>query len=210
MSRTVLILPVGLWLIGCGQPTPETCRDICAQASASETEATPPEGADAQAPALTTLSVQEQELLGPLLEDVRAGIRPYGEERIGICQGTGRDCETFLGSNPEPLAEGKYMLFAELRVPDIGEAGTWVARYEKKCQVTRTSPSGETTSESSHDRDYTVRYAGTKRGYRLAPVEQITSPSKGGARSCSWKLLDTSNNDALIAEGTWSTPGEPS
>ena len=99
----------------------------------------------------TLITGFEEELLGPVVEDIRGGVRPFGDEGIGICQGK-RTCDEYLGTDVGELPEGEFIVKAELRVPNAGELGTWKVTFDTECTTTRTTSSGESSSTSNSSR----------------------------------------------------------
>lgn len=185
------VLSLALLLAGCGggECDEAACAGVCAAKAASG-----------------QLTAFEQGLVGPLLEDVRQGVRPLGPESLGVCKGKGRECEQFLGADVGELPPGEYMLFGELRAPNAGEVDTWKARLEIDCEVTRTTPAGTTTTPQQTRREYTVRYSGPDRGYKISPMYPIDSPSRGGARACTWRVIGAHPDGDKVYQGSWSTP----
>jgi hypothetical protein len=208
--RTTSYLVALIALSGCGTPEPATCGD--AECAAICDAKGPKEAVPAEEPgkgpdlALTSFTA---DLLGPMVEDIQGGVRPFGEEGIGICKGT-RQCDEFLGTDGVELPAGKYMVRAELQVPNIGEKGTWKVKFDTKCTTIRKTENGETSSSSDYSREYDVRYAGKDRGYRLQPLRTIESPSRGGARECSYTLTAPHPDGDKVYSGKWSTPEAPS
>ncbi|WPB82076.1 hypothetical protein KYC5002_23550 [Archangium violaceum] len=148
----------------------------------------------------------EQGLVGPLLSDVREGVQPYNEQSIGICKGQGRDCEEFLGASTEELPPGEYMMRAELKVPRVGEKGTWRVKFETQCTTTRKTERGETTSTNTTSKEYDVQYAGTERGSRLSPLYTIRSPDPSGEKHCNYKVTSLHPDKPSEWTGSWSVP----
>ncbi len=198
----VATLAMGM-LASCGgeaAPTKESCAAICADGSGAE-PGTPVEAP----PAGASLSGFEDELFKPLLADVRSGVRPFTDQGIGICKGE-RACDEWVGTDVGELPPGKYIVKAELRVPDVGEPGTWKVTFDTECTTTKTTSNGESSSTSNSSRGYDVRYAGADRGYRLMPLRTIESPSKGGKRACTWKITAPHPDGDKVYTGSWSTP----
>jgi len=203
MYRMGLVV-VGLVLAGCTQPGEcgqAECQAICDGMAALEE-------VDAEAPAAASESLTEfeKQLVDPILTDVREGIRPFTPESVGVCKGQGKVCEEYLGLTPGELPPGRYMVRAELRVPKVGEPGTWKVKFDTECTTTKKTASGESSSTSTNSREYDVRYAGNDRGYRLSPLFSFESPSSGGARSCAWKLIGSHPDGEKVIEGSFSTP----
>ncbi len=205
-----------MWLIamivGCGggpaECGPAECADICAETPAPEAPApdmgTEPEPAGGDGLAM---SDYESEMLGPLLEDLREGVRPYGPEGIGICKGSGKDCEEYLGTEvTDPLPEGEYMLKAELAVPRTGEKGTWSVKFDLDCTTVKKTENSETTSNSTKSKSYDVIYAGDDRGYRLMPLWTIKSPNKYGEQTCKYTITGPHPDGDKVYEGQWVVP----
>lgn len=154
----------------------------------------PPE-CPAPPPAEQILDAGEAKLLAPYLADLRQGVRLYGEQGFGICQGK-RSCDTFLGTEPPPLAAGDYLVRAELTVPEIGDG--WKVRFNIDCDLTTVE--GKTTHQN-HEKVYDVRHVRTAdMGYRLQPLWMIQSPHPNGSRSCSYSLTP------IRADGVEGTP----
>lgn len=187
---------------GCGSAPADCgeteCAAICATAA---------EGAPAAEPAAEAAKVSgfEAGLVDPILQDIRSGVRPFGDDSIGICKGV-KQCEDFLGGDAGELGEGRYMVRAELGVPNVGEPGTWKIKFDLECTTTRKTANGDQSSTSNYSREYDVRYAGKDRGYRLQPLRTIESPSKGGARSCKYTITAPHPDGDKVYEGSWSTP----
>ena len=126
-------------LLGCGggapaECGPAECADVCAK------EAPAPAPAPDAAPSAGTgvdLNGFESSLLQPLLDDLRGGVRPFGDEGIGLCTGE-KECDKYLGlTHSDPLPPGKHMVKAELLVPNIGPPGTWKVTFDPECTTTR-------------------------------------------------------------------------
>ena len=203
MRLASLALALGFLLTACpAAECPETtcgeteCSEVCAAQTAGDDQGT--------APADLKLSTFEAEMLAPVVEDVRAGVRPFAETSIGICKGK-KECEEYLGMDVGELPPGNYIVTAELRVPDIGPPKTWKIDFVTECETTTKT---DAISKNDHTRNYDVRYAGTERGYRLSPLRTVESPSKGGARSCKFKLVAPHPDGDKVYEGSWSTPAE--
>lgn len=198
-----------LGLAGCAEPAtcgPAECADVCAQAAAAPEPVAAPTPAP-EAPALPAgLTAFEQELVGPLLEELRAGVRPRGDEGLGVCRGTSKDCAAFLGRSPGELPAGEYSLQARLTVPDIGPKGTWQVALRTAC--TTTGSDGEAREGKPYERTFDVIHAGPDRGYTLAPLYKITSPGAHGAQSCTYTLTAPHPDGDQVYEGSWSVPAE--
>lgn len=149
----------------------------------------------------------ERSILAPMLDDLRQGVRPVDAQAFGLCTTTtGKDCTEFLGATPGELPVGKYLVKAELAVPRAGDKGTWKATFEVKCTATAASGSTTSTSTNTYSHTYDVNYASQDRGYRLMPLYGIESPSKGGARSCTFTLTAPHPDGDKIYTGSWRVP----
>jgi hypothetical protein len=148
----------------------------------------------------------EARLLGEQLSDIRAGVRPWGEQSLGICthEDGSRTCPTFLGADAGELPPGAYQIYAELRAPAVGPEGTWTIDFSVHCMIT--SASGQ-TSPHDYSKAYTVTYAGEERGFRLSPLYKITSPSSG-SRDCQWALSAPHPDRDIVYTGSWSSPAK--
>ena len=188
---------------------PAECAEVCAkQAPAPSAEAPAeeaPKGMDAD------LSEWEQSILATSVEAVKKGVHLFDEEGFGVCKGTGRDCEGFLGTDAGELPPGDYMIQARLAVPQVGDAETWKVHFATKCETIRVAADGkEVRSEREHDKEYTVRFAGPDKPYRLAPLRRITSPAKGGRMECSYTLTMVRPDREEVLTGSYKVPQEAS
>ncbi len=142
-------------------------------------------------PADRVLSEPEAKLLAPYLADLRQGVRLFGEQGFGVCQGK-RTCDQFLGAEPTPLAAGDYLIRAELSVPELGEG--WKVKFKIDCELTTSE--GRTTNQS-HEKLYDVRHVRNETmGYRLQPLWMIQSPHPNGARACTYSLAPVAPDGA--------------
>lgn len=209
MRKLPYLLPVFGLAFACGgggapaKCDEAACKAVCAQAGSGSSAAKPATPAPSGG-----LTAFESKLVDPMLADIRAGVRPFADETTGICQGQGKECEAFVGTSGKDLAEGEYMLRAELRVPKAGEKGTWKVRLETSCETTTKTKSGESKNTRTSSKEYDVRYVGEERGYRLSPLYKITSPRKGGAQACTYKLVMPHPDGDKSIEGEWSVPAE--
>ena len=210
MRFSGIMLVASLGLIGCGSGPKECgeaeCKAVC-DAGAAQTAPVEEKAA---------VSDFEDSLVGPILNDIREGVRPFNENGIGICKMPApvekgapkpkEQCVEFLGSNAGELGEGRYMVRAELMVPNVGDPGIWKIKFDLECNTTRETANGEQTSTSNYSREYDVRYAGKDRGYRLQPLRTIESPSKGGKRECKYTITAPHPDGDKVYEGGWITP----
>lgn len=204
-KTTMLATAIGTALAatGCGG------SKECGQAECSALIEAAVAEAQAANPAGPTFTEFEGSLLTPLIDDIRAGVRPFSDESVGVCQGE-RTCDVFLGTDAGELEEGNYIVMAELRVPNVGEPGTWTIDFSTSCEITRTDANGNTsTSTAESSRSYDVRYAGTERGYRLMPLRTIESPTSGGSRSCTYTITAPHPDGDKVYMGSWTTPQAP-
>ncbi len=184
---------------GCGGETPKCGAADCADICAAKPDPEP------AAPVGLKLTAYEQDLVDPLIKDVRLGVRPFNEEGIGICKGV-QNCDKYLGMVVEDLPPGKYMIRAELEVPDVGEKGTWKVDFATNCVTIKETANGESRSDNEYNRSYDVVHNRADRGYRLQPLRTIESPSKYGRRECTWKLVAPHPDGDKVYEGSWSVP----
>jgi hypothetical protein len=198
MRLTLGMIGLMAGLAGCGSASTQCGEAECATVCAGAAEAVAEEAG-------VKVSSFEAGLVDPILEDIRGGVRPFGEDSIGICKGV-KQCDEFLGNQAGELPEGRYMVRAELGVPNVGEPGTWKIKFDLECTTTRKTANGEQSSTSNYSREYDVRYAGKDRGYRLQPLRTIESPSRGGARSCKYKITAPHPDGDKVYEGGWDTP----
>lgn len=211
----ILLIAAPLSLAACGEaPDEASCAAICAKAADSaHGDAAPALAPDAPAkeadagdkgPRLTAFEAQ---ILANVLEDVKFGVRPFDDSAVGICKGQGKECETFLGADAGTLEPGKYMLRAELTVPNIGPRGTWKIVLATQCTTTFTAENGDVrTTEQNRSRDYDVSYAGEQRGYRLSPLMKIDSPSAAGEEVCKWTITAPHGDGDKVYSGSWTVP----
>ncbi|MCP4808345.1 MAG: hypothetical protein GY884_23635 [Proteobacteria bacterium] len=157
-------------------------------------------------PPANALEDWEAALLSEPLDDLRAGVRPYGEDSVGICQGDDKDCPDFIGLDAGTLAEGDHILMAELAVPAVGEG--WQVRFEVACDVTLLNGK---VSDVDHEKTYDVIHTGPNRGYRLSPLWRIQSPHPQGERRCTWALTPVRPDgvDGTPMHGAYTTQMPP-
>lgn len=198
-------------LTACGSTTtvagecgPAECADVCASREA------PAAGSATGAVAAAasgggSLTAFEKTHFDPLLEDLRAGVRPWDDKSTGICKGSGKDCTEFVGTEVTDLPPGEYMMRAELRVP---KNGAWKVRFDTECTVTKKTANGESSSTNTSSKEYDVNYLGEERGSRLSPLYKITSPNPYGAQSCKWTLTGLHPDGDQVYTGSWSVPGK--
>jgi len=158
-----------------------------------------PKGSDA------SLSAAEQELLSNSIEDLRAGIRGFDQQSIGVCRGSGKNCETFLGKEALDLPEGTYILYAKLTAPKIKKGKGWKVDYKKECTITKKTKNGESVTNNTYSKEYDG-IVFSKKGFRLAPLATIKSPGKYGQQECQWKLTFHNVNGTEEISGKWSVP----
>jgi hypothetical protein len=208
MTRRLAAL-VAMALISCGGGSGECgaaeCADVCARApeAAAPSPTAAPKAAE---PDQVALSDFENQLFGPLLDDVRKGVRPLNEKGLGICVGQSKDCTEFVGASPGELPAGSYSIQAHLAVPRTGEKGTWKVRFETKCETIRQGPNGETRTPSDYAKEYDVVYAGEDRPYSLAPLRRIESPNKTGRQECTYTLTAPQPGGDKVYTGAWAVP----
>ena len=203
MRITSLALPtvIAVALTGCkAAPTecgPEQCAAVCDQLAAAA-----PKG-----DAGVTLNAFEAGILAETLSDMRQGVRRFDEHGVGICKGSGKDCEEYVGMDVGELPEGEYMVRAELAVPNAGERGTWKVTFATHCETTFTNDKGDvTTTQSDRSRDYDVSFAGKSRGYRISPLLKIKSPSEAGKEACTFTLTSPVGDKVNELKGSWTVP----
>lgn len=183
-------------------PTPLQERDTETMLMLLWLACSPPPKCPEPTPPARVLSESEATLLAPYLADLREGIRTFGDNGFGICQGK-RDCEQFLGPEPAPLAAGDYLIRAELQVPELGE--DWKVRFKIDCELTTSE--GRKTPQT-HEKLYDVRHVrNDKKGYQLQPLWMIQSPHPNGARECTYSLTPVSpdGKDGKAWTGKYST-----
>jgi len=149
-----------------------------------------------------SLAAWEAALLQPTLEELRQGVRTWGEMPFGVCSGK-RDCEEYLGAEPGLLAPGNFFVRTELKAPAVGEE--WAVTFHIDCT---TSDAKGKESSQEHEKTYTVKHTGKERGFRLQPLWTIQSPHPSGARSCSFTLTPL-RTDGVAGEpwkGSYKTP----
>jgi hypothetical protein len=162
-----------------------------------------------------TLTSYEHEVLQTLLESVKAGVRPYTETSLGICPlhsvpAKKRECEVEAILSPGELSPGKYILYSEWFVPDVGERGTFKLSAEIECVTTHIVKDGsEQTSTRTYKKDAEPVYAGPDRGWRFSPLYTITSPNPNGRMECTYVITSPHGDGDKRYEGSWSVPAAP-
>jgi hypothetical protein len=185
---------------GCPAPTLDaaTCAPFC-----------PPPPAD---PDAVTLSALEKELIGPLLDAVREGVRPFDERSLGVCvKGENvRKCDDWVGTDALDLPEGEYILFGSFVAPPVGPRDTWKIKLETDCTLTRVAADGAASETSSKfEREWAVQRTEAGSGYTVSPMRRIVSPNPQGAQLCTWRVTALHPENPRVYEGRWSVPGAP-
>ena len=144
------------------------------------------------------VSAFEQGVLDGILAEIRAGVRPRGDEAIGICRGK-KDCDKFYGPDAGRLGRGNYWVRALLDVPP-GPAGTWKVHFQTECKT----PAGESRM---FERDYDLVYNGPDQPTKLN-LRAFASPSEEGAEVCTWQLVTPHPTGDKIFTGGWEVSGK--
>lgn len=201
---TRLLLPL---LVACGggptPPTAESCAAICAAdehaAPKDAAKDTPREDPVAKPGQDAALSPYEQGLLGPVLDDLRRGVRPFDDQSVGLCVGK-KTCDRYLGLEAKDLPPGDYVLQAVLAVPALGEG--WTIDVATDCTTTK----GEHSSSKQSSKTWELAYPGPDKGFKLVPLRQITSPGTHGAQTCTYTLTAPHPDGDKVIRGSWSVP----
>ena len=192
---------MALVLVGCDSESAPECGEAeCAAVCDSPAEEPPPSN---------EMSEFEASVIGPAVEDIRAGIRAWNEQSVGVCARTSnksKECAEFLGLEAGTLPEGSYMLQALLRVPDAGPQGTWSVTINVDCTTTRVADNNTSTYTNNYNKSYTVKYINEERGYRLAPLYSIESPNTAGKKDCTYTLSYAHPDSPSTVTGSWSIP----
>jgi hypothetical protein len=186
---------LSLLLVGCGgECGPEECATVCAEAPPPGLGLT--DGPEVEPePAGPAITSREQAILDAVLEEVRAGIRPWpSEDAIGVCRGR-KDCDRFLGTDAGKLSRGSFFVRADLKVPP-GPPGTWTVTFHTEC----TTPDGQV---SIFDREHDVVHNGGDRPTRLQPLRAFEVPSDEGPQTCTWKLVAPDPAGDRVFQGSW-------
>ena len=157
-----------------------------------------PKGSD------SSLTTTEAALLAPSLEELRKGIYGFDSSSIGICKGSGKECEEFLGTTAQNLPEGEYFLHAKLMAPSLKPEGGWKVEFHRDCRTFKQTQSGETSSSNTYSKEYYI--SSSTKGYHLTPLAKISSPEKHGRKECDWKLIFHNANGQEEVSGSWSVP----
>ena len=198
MRRLVGVMALSVAMIlGCVGGEEVDCAEVCGQEPA-------PDG-DGGGESMTPF---EQSIVGPALADIREGIRAWDEQSVGIClrEGSSRDCIEYLGESPGELPPGTYMVYAQLRVPDAGENGTWKVTINVDCTTTRTTDNGSSTFTNNYSKSYGVQYINEERGSRLSPLYKIDSPNDSGRKECTYSLEYAHPDTPSSMSGSWIVP----
>lgn len=140
------------------------------------------------------LTAFEASLVEPILESVRAGVRPWSPEGLGVCRGA-RTCEEYLGADVAHLDAGEYLVRAELSVPPVGR---WTVEFESTCVVDGADP-------VVYRRTYELAWPGADRPFRIGALRRFTVPSPAGPESCTYRLLAPHPDGDRELTGSWST-----
>lgn len=151
------------------------------------------------------LSDFEWSLVGERVMDLRAGVRPWAEDRIGVCRGeTG--CREFLGLEAGTLQPGPHRLHAELRVPAVPDL-EWRVQFKHHCLVEKPL-AGDATAKTHHtDAEmFTLSWPGADRPVVLSPVPDIPSPSPDGTVYCGYSYNLYNPTGVTEIEGHYVVP----
>ncbi len=161
-----------------------------------------PDCPDCPEPTGPQVEAWEAALIQPSLDSIRAGVQPWSDESWGLCTGI-QKCEQYLGRDAEALPEGDHVLFVELKVPEIGDG--WKMKFHWSCDTHNIH--GRTTFQE-HEKEYTVRYSGPNRGFRLLPLWRIKSPHAQGARDCDYQMtaIRPDGTEGETWGGSYKTP----
>ena len=216
MRHWAVILGGAVTLIGCaGGDAAEELAE-CQIALKNCTPGAHSDSSAASASSGTTLTLYEAEILKDVLNDVRAGVRPYNDTGLGICPkhsdpARKRECEETPVRSPGELAAGEYILYSEWAVPDVGGKGLFQLVADVECVTTHTGKDGTTqTSTRSYKKEAEPVYAGKERGWRFSPLYQITSPNPSGPMSCTYTITSPHGDGDKVYEGAWTVPGPAS
>lgn len=205
MTRWMSWMALGL-CVGCNG---QTAADLAACQDSLKTCFESSETAPGMSDIL--LTAYEAEVLGALLDDVKKGVRPYGENSIGLCLKSAdpdksHECGAPPVQNPGELAPGEYFLFGEWSVPDVGPRGTWTLKLETECITKRLNEAGEeTSSRRTTNKEFQPVYTGPKRGYPTR-MRRVTSPSSHGRVECTYKITNAHGDGDKVYEGAWIVP----
>jgi hypothetical protein len=154
-------------------------------------------------------------VLAALIEDVKAGVRPYTETSLGVCPkhsdpAKKRECEVTPVRSAGELAPGEHILFSEWAVPDVGGKGVFTLNAKVDCVTTRIGKDGsEQTSTRSYSKDAEPVYAGKSRGWRFSPLYTMTSPNPNGRVECTYTITSPHGDGDKVYEGSWTVPEAP-
>ena len=182
------------------------CSDSEPKQSASTAAKECPECPECPKDKGESLSDAEKELLADSLSQIRTGIKPFDDSSVGICKGSGKNCEEFLGTTAELLPEGEYMLQARLLAPKLKPEGGWKVEFHRDCTTTKKTKNGESTSNNNYSKEYKI--SRNDKGYLLAPLATIRSPNKYGQKTCEWKMIFHNTNGTEEIKGSWSIPAK--
>ena len=185
--------------LACSDSAPKKSAGVATETECPKCPECPKGGDD-------TLSEAEKELLKDSLSQIRAGIKPFDDKSVGICKGSGKNCEEFLGTTAENLSEGEYMLQARLLAPKIKPEGGWKVEFHRDCTTTKKTKNGESTNNNNYSKEYKI--SRNDKGYLLAPLATIRSPNKYGKKECKWKLIFHNTNGTKEIKGSWSIPAK--
>ncbi len=121
------------------------------------------------------------------LADMRAGVRPWAEDSVGICEGS-KGCQRFIGTSAEMLPPGNYVLWARLRAPKVGNEGDWKFTFRHICALLDPRTGELHRNDEIIVTEYGVRYEGENKAAIISPMARIRSPDSEFHRSCAWSV----------------------
>ena len=163
---SVLLVACG----GSGEPAPAPSAPAAGPAPAAAPTPAP------EAPAERVLSEAEFELLKPTLEDLRAGVRPFSDQSLGVCKTDGRSCVEYVGMDAGELPPGDYLFWAEMRAPKLSRDADWEVTFATDCETERASGSSSSRNEKTYAISTPAKSTAT--GFGSAP----SAPARWGGR----------------------------
>ena len=195
------------FITGCGDAEESSEKSQVSQSSTQNTSSK--KSTSTASSGQKTLSDAEYELLEPYLTDIRAGLREYQPNSIGICKGKSKDCEEFVGLDAGTLPEGTFSIRGEFQAPKLKKGAGWTARVEVNCTITKKTKNSESSTDKTYSKSWDdITHVSESRGhgYRLSPIYTITSPSVRGTEECQYTITAENLDGPTEWKGSYKVP----
>lgn len=160
-----------------------------------------PSQTDGPSPELTAA---EYAAFEDALLDIRAGIRPWSDDSVGVCVGA-NGCVESLGPNPGVLPPGSYVVSADLRAPKA-KGEFWRFVFRQRCAATHPTDPDAERELIDIEQEHPVAWVSETRPASFGALATITSPHPDKHLDCAWHLELHNPLKVELIEGTYEVP----